>query len=172
MSGQEMPAREELVGVSPQRATGALHATTPLAATLGLEVLEVTPQRVQLVLPNLPGSRNHVAGPHAGAIFTAGETAAGLLAVANFGEWLDRKVGLAVRGQIEWLKLARTAVIVSAVLDVDPADVRRLLDAGERPQWATAITCTRGEDEAVCATMSVELTLVDRRPTPADVPSV
>jgi acyl-coenzyme A thioesterase PaaI-like protein len=163
MATREMPRPEQIVGVPPEQATAALYDATPLARTLGIEVLHCTPQEVELVLPDLPSTHNHVGGPHAGAIFTVGETAAGLLAAARFGDWMDTKVGLAVRADIEWVKLARTAVRARAHLAGDPDAVDEALRAGQRPEWATEVTFTRGGDDAVCGTMRVTLTLVDRR---------
>ena len=67
--------------------------TIPLVATLGIEVRQavVTDAEVvaQTYLPDRPEQRNHVGGPHAGAMFTAAESATGAVIQAAFAE--DRK---------------------------------------------------------------------------------
>ena len=47
------------------------------ARTLCLEFGHISPERAVVVLPDRPELHNHLAGPHAGAIFSAGETATG-----------------------------------------------------------------------------------------------
>ena len=96
--------------VDPTTFTAAIRASAPLIDTLSIEVLDVT-DRVLLRLPNEVGSRNHMGGPHAGAIFTLGETAAACYMLVRLGHLLDRGVALAVSADIAWSKLARCAVI-------------------------------------------------------------
>ena len=145
----------------PVALTQALQAAAPMNRTLGLEVLSVDP--VVLRLPNAEPIRNHVGGPHAGAIFTTGETAAAMLMLVRVGHLLDRAVALAVRGEIEWTKLARCAVLAEASTQTDAAAIEAQFDAGERPEWVTRIDFRREDDDAPCGLMHVTLTLVRPR---------
>ena len=52
-----------------------LSATVPMARTLNLEFLETTPEKAVVALPDQSDYHNHVGGPHAGAMFTLGESA-------------------------------------------------------------------------------------------------
>lgn len=149
----------------PVALTAALRASAPMLDTLGVEVLELG-DRVRLRMPNEERIRNHVGGPHAGAIFTLGETTAATLMMVRLGHLLDRAVPLAVSGDIRWTKLARCAVIAEASMSVDPADLEREFLAGGRPEWSTRIAFTREDDGAPCAEMSVVLTLVRPRADP------
>ena len=146
----------------PAVLTALMRASTPLVDTLGVEVLECE-RRVRLRLPNLEGSRNHVGGPHAGAIFTLGETTAAALMLLRVGHLLDRAKPLAVRAEIGWSKLARCAVIAETVTDIDAAWIERELQAGGRPEWTTTVRFEREDDGAACGEMSVMLTLVHLR---------
>ena len=146
----------------PAALTTAMRASAPMLDTLAIEVLE-SGDRVRLRMPNEERIRNHVGGPHAGAIFTLGETTAATLMMVRLGHLLDRAVPLAVSGQIRWSKLARCAVIAEATMAVDPAELEREFLSGGRPEWSTDIAFIREDDGAPCAEMSVVLTLVRPR---------
>jgi len=133
----------------------------PLNRTLGITVVSTDP--VQLRIPNDEHVRNHVGGPHAGAIFTLGETTAATAMVLTYGHLLDRGVALAVRGDIEWTKVARCAVLSRASVEADPAAVEAEFLAGGRPEWVTRVDFRREDDDAPCGLMHVTLTLVRPR---------
>lgn len=128
---------------SRQVAAGML-AAVPFARTLGLEFVEVAPEadggvRAVVRLPDSPATHNHVGGPHAGAIFTLGETASGAVVLAAFGNLLDRATPLAVRAEIAYRKLAMGPVLATARLGRPPAEVAAELAAGERPEFPVSV---------------------------------
>jgi acyl-coenzyme A thioesterase PaaI-like protein len=129
-------------------------ATVPFAATLGIKFVGAN----QAVLPDRSDLHNHVAGPHAGALFTLGETASGAVVLGTFAEQLSRATPLAVRAEIAYSKLARGDVTATARLREDPAEVVAALDRGERPEFAVDVDVTRA-DGAVTANMTVVWTL-------------
>ncbi|MEI5102371.1 DUF4442 domain-containing protein [Streptomyces sp. PmtG] len=135
-----------------------LAATVPMARTLNLTFLETSPERAVVALPDQADYHNHVGGPHAGAMFTLGETASGAIVLAAFGDQLSRAVPLAVRADIAYKKLAKGPVKATATLGRPVADVIAELDAGQRPEFPVAIAITR-EDGAVTGEMSVTWTL-------------
>lgn len=143
--------------------TTKVRATAPFMTTLGIQVLELDREHAVLRLPDLELAHNHMGGPHAGAIFTLGETAAATLMVENFSGWFDRVVALAVDARISWSKLARSAVTAEARMLRPAADVEADLAAGTRPEWDNRIVFRREQDGDVCAEMNVVLTLVARR---------
>lgn len=132
----------------------ALLATVPFAATLGIKFIGPN----QAVLPDREDLHNHVAGPHAGALFALGETVSGAIVLGTFGDQLTRATPLAVRADIGYVKLARGEVTATATLRDDPAKVVAALDRGERPEFEVGVEITRG-DGAVTATMTVVWTL-------------
>jgi len=135
-----------------------LAATVPMARTLGLEFLETTPDRAVVALPDQGAFHNHVGGPHAGAMFTLGESASGAIVLAAFGDQLSRAVPLAVSAQIAYKKLAKGRVTATAVLGRPASEVVAELDKGERPEFPVAIEIRR-EDGAVTGEMTVVWTL-------------
>jgi len=135
-----------------------LAATVPMARTMKLEFVETTPEKTVVTLPDQGEFHNHVGGPHAGALFTLGETASGTIVLAAFGEQLSRAVPLAVRAEIAYKKLAMGPVTATATLGRPVADVVAELDAGERPEFPVAIELRRG-DGAVTGEMTVVWTL-------------
>jgi len=114
-------------------------ARVPMAATLRLRFLSVTEQEAVIELPDAEEWRNHVGGPHVGAMFTLAETATGALLLANMGDLLDVVTPLARNARMEFLALARGDVTARAEFVDDNADeptgnrIRKQIQAGERP---------------------------------------
>jgi acyl-coenzyme A thioesterase PaaI-like protein len=135
-----------------------LAATVPMARTLNLEYLETTAERAVVRLPDQPDFRNHLGGPHAGAMFTLAESASGAIVLAAFGDQLSRAVPLAVRAEIAYKKLAMGPVTATATLGRPIPDIIADLDSGTRPEFPVTIAITR-EDGAVTGEMTVVWTL-------------
>ncbi|MEU6403231.1 DUF4442 domain-containing protein [Streptomyces sp. NPDC046985] len=135
-----------------------LAATVPMVRTLNLEYLETTPERAVLSLPDQEEYRNHVGGPHAGAMFTLGESASGAIVLAAFGDQLSRAVPLPVNATIAFKKIALGPVKATATLGRPVAEVVAELDAGQRPEFPVAVRIQR-EDGAVTTEMEVLWTL-------------
>jgi acyl-coenzyme A thioesterase PaaI-like protein len=139
-----------------------LQEAVPFVRTLGLEYLELDTTRAVLRLPDEPAHHNHVGGPHAGAMFSLGESASGAVVLAAFMGVLDRATPLAVRADIAYRKLAMGAVVAEAVMEGTPEDVLARLNAGERPEFPVNVEL-RTEDGTVTGTMSVTWTLKPNR---------
>ncbi|MFF1813518.1 DUF4442 domain-containing protein [Streptomyces sp. NPDC058251] len=135
-----------------------LAATVPMARTLSLEFVETTPEKAVVALPDQGDFHNHVGGPHAGAMFTLGESASGAIVLAAFGGQLSRAVPLAVSAEIAYKKLAMGPVTATATLGRPAAEVVAELDAGQRPEFPVDIAIQR-EDGAVTGEMTVVWTL-------------
>jgi acyl-coenzyme A thioesterase PaaI-like protein len=135
-----------------------LAATVPMVRTLNLEYLETTPEKAVLVLPDQGEYRNHVGGPHAGAMFTLGESASGAIVLAAFGDQLSRAVPLPVTAEIAFKKIALGPVTATATLGRPAAEVVAELDEGKRPEFPVAVAIRR-EDGAVTTEMTVVWTL-------------
>ncbi|MET9773097.1 DUF4442 domain-containing protein [Streptomyces sp. NPDC006367] len=135
-----------------------LAATVPMVRTLNLEYLETTPEKAVLALPDQPEYHNHVGGPHAGAMFTLGESASGAIVLAAFGDQLPRAVPLLVTAEIAFRKLALGPVTATATLGRPVADVVAELDEGKRPEFPVSVAIRR-EDGAVTGEMTVVWTL-------------
>ncbi|MFI1422533.1 DUF4442 domain-containing protein [Streptomyces sp. NPDC020731] len=135
-----------------------LAATVPMARTLDLQFLETTPEQAVVALPDQADYHNHVGGPHAGAMFTLGESASGAIVLAAFGDQLARAVPLAVRAEIAYKKLAMGPVTATATLGRPAAEVVAELDEGVRPEFPVSVAIRR-EDGTVTGEMTVVWTL-------------
>ncbi|MBM7492183.1 acyl-coenzyme A thioesterase PaaI-like protein [Micromonospora luteifusca] len=147
---------------SRQVTTGMLEAV-PFARTLGFEFVEVAPEakggvRAVVRMPDSSATHNHLGGPHAGAIFTLGETASGAVVLAAFGQLLDRAVPLAVRAEIAYRKLAMGPVLATARLVRPALDVIEELESGRRPEFEVEVEIAT-EDGQTTSVMTVVWTL-------------
>lgn len=115
-------------------------ATIPLVATLGIVIEEVglDPIRAIAFLPDRPEQRNHVGGPHAGAIFTMAETASGAVVQALFADLFGVATPLIMNGEITYRALALGDMRGVAILRDGRAELERVrseVDSGLRPEF-------------------------------------
>jgi acyl-coenzyme A thioesterase PaaI-like protein len=143
-------------------AFAGLQAAVPFVRTLGLEEVELTADHAVLRLPDVESQRNHVGGPHAGAMFSLGESASGAVVLQRFGATLGRATPLAVGASIRYLKLALGPVTATATLGRTASDVLAELDAGERPEFEVHVVLAT-EDGTVTGEMTVLWTLRPNR---------
>jgi acyl-coenzyme A thioesterase PaaI-like protein len=152
--------------VDPPTLAAGLISAVPFARTVGIEITDVRVDGDDIsataTLPDEERLYNHVAGPHAGAIFTLAETASGAVVMAAFGEHLALGTPLAVRSEIAYRKLAVGPVRAVARLGRPVRDVIAELAAGERPEFPVAIEVTRA-DGAVTTEMTVVWTIRPHR---------
>jgi len=134
----------------------------PFARKLGIEFLELTKSDVDVRavarLPDSTDHHNHVGGPHAGALFTLGETASGAVVIGAFAAQLGRAVPLTVRAEIVYQKLAMGAVRAAARLGRPAQEVIAELDAGGRPEFPVHVEITT-DDGRPAAELTVVWTL-------------
>ncbi len=141
-----------------------LQASVPFVRTLGLEEVEVSPERAVLRLPDVDEQRNHVGGPHAGAMFTLGESASGAVVLTHFLATLERATPLPVSASIQFLKVALGPLTATATLLRPTEVILAELDAGERPEFEVAVEIVNSE-AVVTAQMTVLWTLRPNRST-------
>lgn len=128
----------------------ALAAAVPFVRTLGVRVLaagadEAGEFRAVAALDDDDRLHNHVGGPHAGVLFSLGETASGAVVLAAFGAVLDRAVPLAVRAEIDYRRVATGPVSATARLRRSVAEVLAELAAGTRPEFTVEIQITTAD---------------------------
>lgn len=112
----------------------------PMVGTLNIEFLDLDPQRVVLRLPDQREFRNHIGGPHSGAMFTLAETATGAIVLGNFGMHLDRATPLAVEATIRYKRVAMGPLYAEALMHDTPESIMARLEAGERPEFRIEVT--------------------------------
>lgn len=147
--------------LEPSQVAAGMLAAVPFTRTLGLEFLQVDRDgegfRAVVRLPDVAAHHNHVGGPHAGALFTLGETASGTVVMAAFGHLLGQVTPLAVSAEIGYRRLATGVVVATAVLE-RPADVLAELDAGKRPEFTVPVQISTA-DGTPAAELTVRWTL-------------
>jgi acyl-coenzyme A thioesterase PaaI-like protein len=148
--------------IDVQQLAASMTQAVPFARTLGVEFLDAGPDFAVLALPDRGDLHNHVGGPHAGAMFTLGETASGAIVLAAFGDLLGRATPLAVTAGITYRKLAMGRVVATARLGRPAADVVAELDAGRRPEFDVSVELAT-EDGTLTGEMTVRWTLRPNR---------
>src|ERR1700712_4608604 len=107
-----------------------LSAAVPMVRTLNLEYLELSDSHAVLRMPDDERFHNHLAAPHAGAMFTLGESASGAVVIAGFNDQLARSVPVAAEATINYKRLARGPIIATATLGKSKDEVVAELDSG------------------------------------------
>jgi acyl-coenzyme A thioesterase PaaI-like protein len=130
----------------------------PMVGTLDLEFVELDERTAVLRLPDQKPYQNHIGGPHAGAMFTLGESASGALVLGNFADHLAVVTPLAVEANIAYKKVAMGPVVATAVMTREVPDILAELDGGSRPEFRVDITIAT-EDGTVTGEMYVLWTL-------------
>jgi acyl-coenzyme A thioesterase PaaI-like protein len=131
-----------------------LSEAVPFTGTLRIEYLELTAERAVLRLPDAPNLHNHVGGPHAGAMFTLGESATGAIVVGSFADLLGSYTPLAAGAQIRYRALAMGPVTAEATLARPAADVRADLERDGKARFDVDVVL-RDEAGATTGEMTV-----------------
>jgi acyl-coenzyme A thioesterase PaaI-like protein len=136
----------------------------PLVRTLGIRFTDLAENgaEVSAQLPDREDLHNHVGGPHAGVLFSLGETVSGGVVLSAFADQLADTVPLAVGARIAYRKLAMGTVSATARLATSKEDVLAELEAGNRPEFDVAVEIANAEG-VVTAEMTVTWTLRRRQ---------
>lgn len=151
-----------LAGMDFHTLVAQMPTAVPMVGALNIEFLELERQRVVVRLPDAPQFRNHIGGPHAGAMFTLAETATGAIVLGNFGMLVDRAVPLAVDASIRYKKVAMGPMYAEAIMARTPEAILAQLDAGERPEFRIEVSLAM-EDWTVTGQASFLWTLKPTR---------
>lgn len=121
----------------------------PFAGHLGLEVTKVAPGEAVVVLPEGHELTNHVGSQHAGALFTAAETASGAAFVGAFAERMGDVTPLARAAEISYEKIAKGPIEATAKLGVPAADALATLAAEGKVVFPCEIELTDSSGQRV-----------------------
>lgn len=111
----------------------------PFAGHLKLEITEVSAGEATVVLPERPELLNHVGSQHAGALFTAAETASGAAFVGAFAERMGDVTPLARSAEISYDKIATGPITARARLGVPAEQALATLDADGKVEFPCEI---------------------------------
>lgn len=131
-----------------------LAMAVPFAAFLELEITEVGPGEATVVLPRRQELNNHVGSQHAGALFTAAETASGAAFVGAFAVRMGDVTPLAKSAEIDYVKIANGAITAKATLGIEAAKAIATLDEEGKVEFPCEVELT-DKDGQLVATATV-----------------
>jgi acyl-coenzyme A thioesterase PaaI-like protein len=123
----------------------------PFAGHLNLQITEISEGEATVLLPDLPELKNHVGSQHAGALFTAAETASGAAFVGAFAERMGDVTPLARSAEIAYEKIANGEITARARLGMPAAEALAALDADGKVEFPCEIELTDSEGTLVAA---------------------
>ncbi len=131
----------------------AILARIPYTRKLGFAIDRAADGEVRMTLPDAETTRNLAGTVHAGALFTFGETVAG---VAAGLETLERAFPFARRAEIRYRRPARGSV--TGLARVDAVETERVLDELSREGRSELTVAVRlsGADGRTVAEMEVD----------------
>jgi acyl-coenzyme A thioesterase PaaI-like protein len=142
----------------------ALLDAVPFNRTLGIEVVGVTANMVELRLPLRPDLANHIGTMHAAAQYALGEAASGALNFLIFGAQLAQLTPLNKQAQIEYRRPSQSALIARGELsDEALQQVRDAFAKDGRAKFATSVALYDESDpKTVVTIVSVEWVILKR----------
>jgi uncharacterized protein (TIGR00369 family) len=123
----------------------------PFVGHLGLEITEISEGEATVVMPERTELLNHVGSQHAGALFTAAETASGAAFVGAFAERMGDLTPLARSAEISYDKVAKGPITAKAKLGISPAKAHEILDADGKVEFPCDVELTDADGNAVAA---------------------
>jgi len=121
----------------------------PFAGHLGLEITSVAEGEATVVLPQRQDLTNHVGSQHAGALFTAAETASGAAFVGAFAARMGEVTPLAKSAEIAYEKVASGPITASGKLGIDASEALATLDSEGRVEFPCEVELTDAEGNRV-----------------------
>ena len=142
-------------GVDWDSMRAGMDTIVPFIPVVGIRCTEMSVGRAVCVLPDRTEVHNHIGSLHAGAMFTAGESAAGMAFTGAFIDQLDSIQPLAAGAQIRYLAVARGDLTVEATLRDDVADIRERLARDGKVTFVVDVEM-RDPEGVPCVEMSVD----------------
>ncbi|HET8955641.1 MAG TPA: DUF4442 domain-containing protein [Solirubrobacterales bacterium] len=149
-----MPGVPGMPNVDFDAIAKGLAMAVPFASHLGLEITEVGPGEAIVVLPRRAELNNHVGSQHAGALFTAAETASGAAFVGAFAVRMGDVTPLAKSAEIDYLKIANGPITAKGTLGMEAAEALATLDAEGKVEFPCEVELT-DKDGQLVATATV-----------------
>lgn len=114
----------------------------PFVGHLDLEVTEIAEGEATVVMPERPELLNHVGSQHAGALFTAAETASGAAFVGTFAERMGELTPLARSAEISYERIAEGPVTAKAKLGIAAEKAHETLDSEGKVEFPCGVELT------------------------------
>jgi uncharacterized protein (TIGR00369 family) len=123
----------------------------PFVGHLNLEITEISDGEATVVMPERPELLNHVGSQHAGALFTAAETASGAAFVGAFAERMGDLTPLARSAEISYEKVAEGRITAKAKLGISSPKAHEILEADGKVEFPCDVELTDADGQVVAA---------------------
>lgn len=133
--------------------TGMVEAV-PFARLVGVELVEVGDGFARARLLQRPDLSNHIGSLHAGAMFSAAETASGAAVAGAFLEMIGTIRPVAAEARIAYMKLARSRIDCTARTAEPGEELRRRLREEQKVLFDVVVDLF-GDDGRPVAAMTV-----------------
>jgi uncharacterized protein (TIGR00369 family) len=126
-----------------------MEMAVPFVGHLGIEIVDVGAGEATVRLPRRPELSNHVGSQHAGALFTAAETASGAAFVGAFAIRMGDVTPLARAAEINYERIANGAITATGKLGIDAAEALATLDEEGKVEFPCEVELTDGDGKRV-----------------------
>lgn len=128
----------------------SLADAVPFVRHTGIQLLDVGDGHAVARLGDAPELKNHLGTLHAGALYTAGETASGAALAGALGARLFEVMPVVTTASIDYLRPARGAVTAAATIGLPSAELQSRLarDGRVALQVRVSIADTEGSEVA------------------------
>lgn len=119
-----------------------LSQSIPFAAHAGVQIVTVGDGISEAVLPATPETCNHIGTPHAGAVFTLGETASGAALAGALAPVILQSRPVAAEAKISYLALAKGDLTARARTSIPGAQAMATLQSEGRVKFDVIVDIT------------------------------
>jgi uncharacterized protein (TIGR00369 family) len=144
-----MPGLPGMPNVDFDAIAKGMSMAVPFVGHLGIEIVEVGPGEATVRLPRRPELNNHVGSQHAGALFTAAETASGAAFVGAFAIRMGEVTPLARAAEIDYERVANGSITATGKLGMDAAVALETLDSEGKVEFPCHVELNDGSDKRV-----------------------
>jgi uncharacterized protein (TIGR00369 family) len=144
-----MPGLPGMPNVDFGAIADGLAMAVPFVSHVGVEIVEVGPGEATVRLPRRSELTNHVGSQHAGALFTAAETASGAAFVGAFAVRMGDVTPLAKSAEIDYERVASGPITAVGKLGIDAAEAIATLDAEGKVEFPCEVELSDGDGNRV-----------------------
>ena len=144
-----MPGLPGMPNVDFDAIAKGMSMAVPFVNHLGIEIVDVSAGEATVRLPRGEELTNHVGSQHAGALFTAAETASGAAFVGAFAIRMADVTPLAQAAEITYERIANGPITATGKLGIDAAEALATLDAEGKVEFPCEVELSDGDGQRV-----------------------
>ena len=132
-----------------------LNGMVPFSKHIGVEVLAIADGESTARLVESPDNMNHIGTPHAGSIFSLGESTTGAAMAGAFAERLQTLRPVAADAHITYKKVAQGTVTAKAKVKKPSSELNAILDKDGKVVFEVDVSIYSENDNEPAAEMTV-----------------